>query len=145
MQINTKYFGQIEIKEENILTFPKGLPAFEDLRKFILLVLPDNNAFTCLQSIGNEEIAFLMINPWDFFPEYDVKIPDEELEEIDITKEEQVKVYNIVTIPKDPQNITINLVGPIIINRDTNQAKQIILTTSSYHTKHPILPERKGV
>lgn len=145
MQINTKYFGQIEIKEENILTFPKGLPAFEDLRKFILLVLPDNNAFTCLQSIENEEIAFLMINPWDFFPEYDVKIPDEELEEIDITKEEQVKVYNIATIPKDPQNITINLVGPIIINRDTNQAKQIVLTTSNYHTKHPILSERKGV
>lgn len=142
MQIQTKYFDQIEINHKNILTFPKGIPAFENLKEFILIDLPDNSAFTCLQSIEEQEIAFLMVNPWDFFPDYDIKISDEELKDIGIQKKEQVKVYNIATIPKEAKNITINLIGPIIINQENNQAEQIILNTPIYHTKHPILQER---
>ena len=142
MKIQTKYFDQIQINPENILTFPKGIPAFENLKKFILIDLPDNNAFTCLQSIEQQETAFLIINPWDFFSDYDITISDEELEEIGIDKKQQVKVYNIATIPEDPKDITINLVGPIIINTENKQAKQIVLTTTNYHTKHPILSER---
>lgn len=145
MKIKSKYFDEIQINPEKILTFPKGIPAFENLREFVLIDLPENNAFTCLQSIDQEQIAFLMITPWDFFPDYDIKIPDQELEEIGIDKKHQVKIYNIATIPEDPKDTTVNLLAPIIINADNRQAKQMVLNTSNYHTKHPLLSEQVEV
>lgn len=139
MLIETKYFGKIEIDENKIITFPKGLPAFEDSKEFSLLTLPENNLYFCLQSIEHPEVAFFLIHPWDFFSEYDIHIPHDDLEELSIENKGQVQVYNIITIPQNPDNISANLLGPIVINRDVMKAKQIILHESEYHTKHPLL------
>ena len=139
MLIDTKYFGKTEIDEKQIINFPKGLPAFEDINEFSLLAFPENNLYFCLQSTKHPEVAFLLINPWDFFPKYDIRIPQDDLEELSIEKQGQVQVYCIITIPEDPNNISTNLLGPIVINRDVMRAKQIILHESEYHTKHPLL------
>lgn len=139
MIINTKYLGQIEIDDKKIITFPTGLPAFEKIKEYILLNLPENDTFFCLQSIQQPEIAFLLIHPWDFFPQYDIDIPQEDLEEINITQRQQVLLYNIVTIPDDSQKITANLMGPILINNENKLGKQVILHQENYHTKHPLI------
>lgn len=139
MIIDTKYFGQLEIVEDNIIIFPKGLPAFEHIREFVLLSFPDNDIYFCLQSVKQPEIAFILINPWDFFPEYNFHIPKDDLEELAIEKQEQVQVYNIITIPHDPKDMTANLMAPIVINTFNRRGKQIVLYESEYGTKHPLL------
>lgn len=144
MLIDTKFFDKIEIKEDQIITFPRGLPAFEHSKEFSLFGLPENNLYFCLQSIKHPEVAFLLINPWDFFPGYDIQIPQDDLDDLSITKKEQVQVYNIITVPQNPNDISANLLGPIVINKDAMRAKQVILYESGYHTKHPLL-KRKAV
>ena len=126
----------MEIDENEIVFFPKGLPAFEDIREFSLISFPDNSVYFCLQSIKHPEIAFLLIRPWDFFPGYDIVIPQEDLKELLIEEREQVEVYNIVTIPYNPWEMTANLLAPVVINKTNRQGKQIILEQSEYGTKH---------
>lgn len=143
MKIHTKYFGMVEINPAKMITFSKGIPSFETVKEYTILDLSDNNTFHCLQSIKHPEIAFFLITPWDFFPDYDINISQEDLEDLNITKIEQVAIYNIVTIPQDPKKITANLLGPIVINRETLQAKQVILSQENYHTKHLLISEER--
>lgn len=37
MKLLTKYFGEIDFEKEDILSFPKGLFAFEEEKGFLLL------------------------------------------------------------------------------------------------------------
>ena len=145
MIINTKYLGKIQINPEKILSFPQGIPAFENQKEFVLIHLPDNPIFQCLQSTQDPEVAFLIISPWDFFPDYDIHIPQEELEGLDIQVPKQIGLYNIVTIPQDPNQMTANLMGPIVINLDTLKAKQVILHQENYHTKHLLFTKKEKV
>lgn len=145
MIINTKYFGEIEIDESKKITFAKGLPAFEEIKEYVLIDLPDNPVFHCLQSTKQSEVAFLVIQPWDFFHDYDIDIPQEDLEELEINKKEQVLIYNILTIPKDINNMTANLLGPIVINIENLKGKQVILPQEDYHTKHPLIEIKEEV
>jgi flagellar assembly factor FliW len=72
--IDTKYFGKLEIGADQIIFFPKGIPAFESVKEYVLLTFPDNDIYYCLQSIKEPEVAFIVVNPWDFFPGYDFEI-----------------------------------------------------------------------
>ena len=139
MIIDTKYFGKVEINEEKIIYFPKGIPAFEKVKEYILLPFSENNIYYCLQSVKHPDIAFIVVQPWAFFTDYSVDITEEDLEELSIKKQEEVQVYNIVTIPHDPKEMTVNLMAPIIINTSNLRGKQIVMNESEYGTKHPLL------
>ncbi|SJZ53271.1 flagellar assembly protein FliW [Garciella nitratireducens] len=143
MNIYTKYFGNIKIDPRKIITFPKGIPAFEKSKQYVLLEIEENDNFQCLQSIENVEVAFFLIVPWNFFPDYELNIPQEDLKELKITKIEQVALYNIVSISENLQKMTANLLAPIVINQETLQGKQVILHQENYHTKHPLLFDEK--
>jgi len=137
--IETKYFGRLEIDEQQIIYFPKGIPAFENIKEYVLIPFPDSDLYFCLQSINHPDITFILIKPWAFFDDYNVDIPEEDLKELSIKKQEQVQVYNIITIPHDPKEMTANLMAPIIINTSNRMGKQIILYESGYGTKHHLL------
>lgn len=147
MKINTKYLGEIDIKEEDIIQFPNGLLGFEDSKEFILLSVPDNPHFKFLQDIKNRYISFLLVNPWDFFKDYDVELPDEELLKIDIDAniENSMEIYTAVTIGQSFQTSTSNLLAPIVINLSAKKGRQFILNDSIYNTKHKLFPEGKVV
>lgn len=130
--------------EDKIIYFPEGIPGLEDEKEFIFIEIPNNRIFYCLQSIHHEEIAFFLIRPWDFFPEYDIHIPQEDLDDLGIRTMEELLLYNIITISQDSQ-ITANLLGPIIINVETLKGRQIILHNENYQTKHPLLMKERGV
>ncbi len=145
MVLQTKFFGEIEIEKEKLISFPQGLPGFDNLKEFAIINLPDDSPFFCLQSVDSPEIAFLLIKPWDFFTDYDINIPDEDLAEIKVKRPEQVLVYNILTIPEQIDKMTANLLGPIIINREDLIGKQVILNDSKYTTKHLLFKQREVV
>jgi len=145
MNIKTKYLGDIEIKKDKIITFEKGILGFEDLRDFTILTLPENEVFQCLQSIENQNVAFIIINPWNFFKDYDIKLNDEYIKELDIHDKKQIAIYNIVTIPEDIKKMTANLLAPLVINIDSKKSKQIVLENTDYKTKHFIYNQNKEV
>lgn len=139
MKINTKNFGEIEIEEKDIINFPFGILAFEDQTQFIIIKNKDSdNPFHYLQSLNNSDLAFVIIDPFVFKKDYDINISDSVVEKLKIKKPEEVKLYTIVTVPKDLKKMTANLSGPIVINTARNLGAQIVLDDNRYSTKHPI-------
>lgn len=145
MNIKTKYLGELNINEENILTFPNGLLGFENSKEFVILDVPENPYFKFLQDIKNSYISFLLINPWDFFKDYDVDHSDEGLKKIDIDPKEKnnMAIFSVVTLGKEFKTSTSNLLAPIVVNLDIKKGKQFILNDSLYNTKHLLFPEGK--
>jgi flagellar assembly factor FliW len=146
MKIKTKYLGEVEIDEDQIIHFPKGLLGFESNKEFVLLDVPENPYFKFLQDIKNSYISFLLINPWDFFKDYDVEFPDQELMNIDIksNNKNDMAVYTVVTIGIKFQDSTSNLLAPIVINLSARKGRQFILNDSIYTTKHKLFTEGQG-
>jgi flagellar assembly factor FliW len=140
VKVATKAYGLIDADERQRITFAQGLFGFEGLKEYMLLDA-ERQPFYWLQSMDTEGIAFILINPFLFRPDYEVNIDNEELKDIGITSPEKALIFSIVTIPASGGPMTANLQGPLIINRDERRGKQAILTDSRWKTKHDILAE----
>ena len=140
MKLATKAYGQIEVDDNQRITFPNGLFGFEAFKEYVLLD-SDRPPFYWLQSMDVEHIAFVLMNPFLFRPDYEMNIDNEELLPIGITDPGKALIFSIVTIPGDGNPITANLQGPLIVNRDNRQGIQAVLTDSRWKTKHDILAE----
>jgi flagellar assembly factor FliW len=141
MKIKARFLGEIEINEEDIINFPEGIPGFEGSRKYVLLDIPGNEAFRVLQATEDEYVSFVVTDPWAFFKSYDFDIPDEELQKISISKEEQIAVVNIVTLSDDFESSTANLLAPVVINSESRLGRQYVLNSGKYTTKHKLFPK----
>lgn len=144
MKIKTRFLGEVEIDEKMIMDFPEGIPGFEDSRRYVLLDIPENEVFRILQNADDEFVSFVVTDPWAFFEEYDFDIPDEELAKINIKKEEQLLIMNIVTLSDEFENSTLNLLAPVVVNAYDRLGKQYVLSSGKYTTKHPLYPKAKG-
>ncbi|QDP41280.1 flagellar assembly protein FliW [Radiobacillus deserti] len=143
MNIETYYFGELDVKDERVLSFEAGLPGFLDERQFVLLDLPDNPTFHVLQSVQTPEVAFIVTNPHLFYKDYEFVIEDKVVDILQIENEEQVSILSIVTLREPFSQSTINLQAPIVINTKQQVAKQVILNNEGFTTKHPLLTESR--
>jgi len=142
MLLNTKHFGNIEIDEKNVISFSEGMPGFEEVKKFILLGgTEENYPFQWLQAVDDAELAFVVVDPKVFKPDYIIDVEDGEVETLNIGNTENIVVLSIVVIPDDITRITANLKAPILINTENNKGKQVILNNSEYNIKHYIIEE----
>lgn len=143
MKIATKYHGEKEIQEKEVITFPQAIPGFPEEKEFVLLSLDDESQFIVLQSVENQQLAFVLSNPFTFFKEYDFTLDDHIVELLELESEEDIQVFSILTV-KDPfEKTTANLQAPVVINSKRNIAKQVILSEPNYDTKHPLFQKNK--
>ncbi|GHU24672.1 flagellar assembly factor FliW [Spirochaetia bacterium] len=140
MNIGTKAFGLIEVDDHQRVNFPQGLVGFESYKNYVLLDA-DTPPFYWLQSLDTAELAFLVINPFLFRPDYEAHINNEELEDIGISIPEKALVLAVVTISANGNSVTANLQGPLIINQETHTGKQVVLSGPQWKTRHNILEE----
>ena len=140
MKIVTTRFGEIDVPANMIIGMTKPVLGFEQLRKYVIVETPDFEPFKWYQSVDDPAVAFVIINPLLFFPEYAIEVNPKEIEELQVDSVRDVLTYAIVTIPPDYTKMTANLQGPILINTRTNLAKQLILVNSRYRIKHRLLP-----
>ena len=138
MKIKTKYHGEITIDERQIIHFENGLPGFLEEKQFIILPLTDDQIYLILQSIQTPEIAFVITNPFFFYKDYEFKLEDGVVEQLEIKEPGDVQVFNILTIYDPFEKTTINLQAPIVINTKNNRAKQVILNYDHYTTREPL-------
>ncbi|WP_426450507.1 flagellar assembly protein FliW [Paenibacillus sp. S-38] len=137
MRINTLALGEIEYTEEEVLTFPNGIPGFEAYTRF--LMIRREEAFAYLQSIEEERLHFVVLNPFDVYKAYEFELGQEDQEELEIRSEEGIEVWSIVTLGDTPEQYTLNLMGPVVINTLSRLGKQIVLHHSPYGTKHKLV------
>ncbi|NYV66211.1 flagellar assembly protein FliW [Bacillus sp. Gen3] len=138
MKIQTRYHGEIEIEEKDILQFEKGIPGFPDKKRFILLGLPEQDLFSIMQSVDTPELAFVLTSPFNFIDNYEFNLDENTIEQLLIENQEDISVFSIVTIQDPFEKTTANLQAPIILNEKNYQAKQLILNETRYKIKHPL-------
>ncbi|MBQ5821719.1 MAG: flagellar assembly protein FliW [Selenomonadaceae bacterium] len=144
-KINTLRFGELEIEEQDVVRFADGIPAFEDEHEFVVLPYEEGTPYMFLQSMATPELAFLMTDPFVFFPDYSFELDDGNMDKLEIKTMDDVLVCTLISIPRSGvADMTTNLLAPVVINRHTMQAKQIVLEKTQYTTKHRLFPEKKG-
>ena len=143
MFIETKYLGNMEIPAEKIIFFPQGLFAFEDKHHYVLI--EQEHPLWHLQSIEESQLAFLVLNPFLFKPDYEFRLSAAEQAELEIKKPEELAVFCITAIPGDIKKATVNLLAPLVINISLKKGKQIVLYQQNYNTKHQLWPEMQTV
>ncbi|NGY83866.1 flagellar assembly protein FliW [Bacillus megaterium] len=136
MKISTSYHGDIEIDNQQTLTFNQGIPGFLEETEFVILPLPEAEAFQVLQSIQTKELAFIITDPFQFFLDYDFHLEPQEIEKLQLQQAEDAAVYVLLTMSDSMEKITANLQAPVIINTNQQLAKQVILMNTAYETKH---------
>ena len=138
MKILTKFHGELEIKDTDIFTFESGIPGFLDIKKYTLLSL-DETPFFVLQSTTTKDVAFIIMNPFDVFPTYEIDLSQDVLDELHIQTEEDVTVFVILTVREPFEDSTANLQAPVILNTDNKLGKQYIMKTDQYTTRHSFI------
>ena len=91
-KINTLRFGELEIEEQDVVRFADGIPAFEDEHEFVVLPYEEGTPYMFLQSMMTPELAFLMTDPFVFFPDYSFELDDENMEKLAINSMDDVLV-----------------------------------------------------
>lgn len=142
MEIETTRFGELEIEETEIIEFIVGPYGFEEETEYTLLA-DEESPFFWLQSISEPDLAFVVTEPWIFCEDYEFELGDKIKSKLDLKDKENVNVLNMVVIPENKRQTTMNLKSPIIINQENKLAKQIILEEEDYPIKYKIFADEE--
>ncbi|MCK4403937.1 MAG: flagellar assembly protein FliW [candidate division Zixibacteria bacterium] len=141
MKFVTARFGEIDFKETEVILLPKGILGFSQLNRYVILERKEFAPFKWLQSIEDSNVAFVIMDPLEFFPNYKLEINEIELEELNYTNSNDLVTYVIVTVPQNVSLVSADLLGPVVINPKNRLAKQSVMPHSPYTTKHYLLDE----
>lgn len=136
-QLTTGRFGQIEYSAEDVVTMLDGVLGFPEFRQYLILQHKEGSPFRWLQSVDEPRLSFLVVDPCNFVPDYAPVMEIRHAQDLNLAEDTPRLVYTIVTIPQGkPEELTLNLAGPIVINAETRSAKQIVLEDSAYSIKY---------
>jgi flagellar assembly factor FliW len=137
MEIATTRFGRLDVEDERIITFPRGLLGFPSHTRFALIQTGDENYFFWLQCVDEPQLAFVVTDPSIFFKDYEVPIKDETQAEIALSDPSYAQVFVICNKVEDW--LTGNLLGPIVVNAQNRMAQQVVLTDKKWTTRQPLM------
>ena len=128
----------LPVRTENIIHLPFGLLGFESIKKYVLLSEPEDAPFHWLQVLEDPHLAFLVLSPFEVMPDYELELGDEDTGFLKLASPQDALVYNIVTLHPGGDG-TINLKGPVVLNRFSLVGKQVVLTNAArYSLQHPL-------
>ncbi len=143
MKIKTMRFGDLEVNEQEVVTFPEGILGFPENKRYCLVDPGDDTLIVWLQSLDDASVAFPILEPKIFKTDYVVKLSALELSELKLENINQSIVFTILTIPRDVTQMTANMKAPIVINLREQVARQVVLQENEYTLKHPMFKELK--
>lgn len=150
MRITTRLFGEIEVSEDKIITFPGGIIGFPEMQKFTLIFDEEkgtNAGIRWMQSLDEAGFALPVMDPLVVKADYNPEVDDELLKSLGNIGPDNLLVLVTVTVPADLTKMSVNLQGPIVINVEERKACQVIVEGEDFPVKYPIydiLQARKG-
>lgn len=144
MIVNTKRFGQVKLidYEEQFITFTSPILGFANLSRY-LLFQEELGPFEYLQSIEDEDLTFVIVDPFIFFSDYEFQLDSHWIDVLGIEDEKDVSIRVIVTV-RSANDITCNLKAPLLLNKQNKLAAQVVLDNGRYSTRHSLAVEVKG-
>jgi flagellar assembly factor FliW len=142
-QVTETFLPPAAVERIQIL-LPLGLIGLGDLRHFDLEPLDESWPLLRLCSRGPMELEFLAVEAKHVVADYVVELSDEDARELDLAAPDDAMILNLVTVHSHrPQYVSVNLAGPIIVNRHTLRGRQVVQSPcEKYPTVHPLIDER---
>ena len=121
------------------INFPAGLPGFPTAHRFELSPWgPAGSPFMLLSSSDDPEVGFVVVPPWVFYPDYEFELDSGTTDRLSLREAEDAVVFSVVTLRDRPEDSTLNLLGPIVVNRFTHEAAQVVLPSAGYSVRAPL-------
>lgn len=137
--IETTRFGSVEVSEHMIVHFPNGLLGFPEEKNYIFLEHRPDSPFMWLQSLDRPDLAFVLTDPFWVKKDYLKDLSPAEKRLFQGESGGEVQVFVLVTIPRDRvREVTVNLLGPLVLEVDHRVGRQIVLPSTGYSTRYPI-------
>ncbi len=139
LTIESQALGPVTVSADRIITFASGLPGFPEALRFALVNHQLKPPFYCLQSLDNPSLAFVVADPAALVPEYRPKNGANTLKELQARSLEDLQVLVTLTIPPGrPQEMTANLMSPLLINQEQGLGKQVVIEKPHYSHQYPV-------
>jgi flagellar assembly factor FliW len=140
-EISNTRFGKLEYIEEDVVTFPEGIVGFPDCTRFVFVSNKQNATFRWLQSVELPEFAFLVTDPSEIVQGYEPVLGEAFAKTMGIEATTPTMLLATVSIPPGkPEEMTVNLAGPIVINAATRIGRQFVIEDEAYTIKHRVFP-----
>ncbi len=133
-------FGTVEVDPDAVIEFPRGLIGLGGNR-YALLGHPEQDAIVWLHAVDDPDLAVPVADPWAFFADYAVDLPDDEAERMGITDPAQARVLVVVRVGATPQECFANLKAPILVTGGTGHQ---VLNEAEAPLRAPLMPEEAG-
>ncbi len=143
LMVQTSRFGEIAVDPERIITLVSPLLGFPESIRFILRPHSQKSPFVWLQSLDNPDLAFVVIPASLINTDYRPAVSPQILKELQFAPGQEQELLLILTIPKDnPEKMTANLLGPVVLNSSRRLAAQIVLDPNKYDPCQPLFPQK---
>ena len=144
MVTSTTRFGEVSYEEDDCIHVVDGMLGFPEHQRYVLVQHREGSPFRWLQSLDDAALAFLLVSPAELLTDYGPTVPEDQTKALALSADDPILVYVVVTIPPgNPQDMTVNLSGPIIINPRNRMARQVVVDDVCYVTKHRVIGEAK--
>jgi len=130
-----RFGGPCTFAASDVIEFPWGLPGFPTLHRWLPLNLESHPSFVWLQSLDDLGVAVPAIDPWMVFENYDPKLPAYAFTSLEIREATDFTTLCVVVVTPNAEEMTINLMAPILINLRTKKARQIVVDGSAYSAR----------
>lgn len=140
MIIENTRFGILEIEDEKIITMKRDIPGFSGQKRFVLLNREESRPFLWYQSVDDPSLAFVLLNPFLVVSDYSLDMPSI-LADVSwpVDEMDHVAIFAIVNASSGvPEEMTANLMAPLVVNTKRFEAAQIIIQNSGYSHRYPI-------
>jgi flagellar assembly factor FliW len=125
-----------------VLSFPRGLIGLGGSR-YALLTTDPESPFCWLHSLEDPNIALPITRPWEFFPDYEIVVSDEEAATLRIGGDAPADVWVTVRAAAQIEDFTVNLRAPIVVTAATDgpAAYQVINDAPGLEVRTPLFAD----
>ena len=142
MKVNTTRFGTIDVDEDQVVTLTEGMLGFSECGRFVMMDDEIGDPFMWMQSLEIPSLAFVVIDPAVILPSYHFSVKKEQIKGLDTEDINDLQVHVIVTMASNILDVTVNLQGPLVVNKEKRIGTQIVLNDPNFSTRHPLFTDQ---
>lgn len=127
--VQTQLKGPVEVPADKIIRFTAPLLGFDHLERFIIYQTQEGPLFW-LQAVDDAAVSFCLLAPFRADMDIDLEIGPADAVDIGAVSAEEIDVYTVLVLDKDPNQIRTNLRAPLLVCPRTGLGKQLVLTNT---------------
>lgn len=140
IRLHSVALGELEVSDDRIIEFESGIPGFESCLRYALLDSEEDTPFFYMHSVDDPAVSFVVADPFYFFNGYECVLPDHVIEKLKLKNPSNVTILSMVIVSSNPVHSMINLLAPLVINRETRRGLQYVMHDSNYGVRVPLFP-----